>query len=109
MNENSSSEVEIKFIDKANLVHSINDIKECTPDVNESNFTSLDKTPSTLSSYIHRINQITYSGERQDYVLNLFDKMNDVDMDPEDYYDIMTDVDAHGDSLVESPESQAYL
>jgi hypothetical protein len=30
-------------------------------------------------------------------------------MDHEDYYDIMTDVDAHANSLVESPEPQVYL
>jgi len=30
-------------------------------------------------------------------------------MDLEDYYGMMTDADAHVDSLAESPEPQAYL
>ena len=66
-------------------------------------------TPLTFSSDIHRITQITYSTERQDYVLNLFDKLDDADIDHEDDYGMMTYADAHTDSLVESPEPQAYF
>ena len=32
-----------------------------------------------------------------------------MDVDPEDYYGMMTNTDAHGDSLVQSPKLQAYL
>jgi hypothetical protein len=35
--------------------------------------------------------------------------MDDVDIDPEQYYDRITYADAHADSLVNSPEPQAYL
>ena len=35
--------------------------------------------------------------------------MDDADIDPEKYYDLITDADAHADSLVKSPEPQAYL
>jgi hypothetical protein len=66
-------------------------------------------TPLTFSSEIHGTNQITNSIERQDYALNLFDKMDDVDMGFGNLYGIKTNADAHADSLVESLESQAYL
>jgi hypothetical protein len=66
-----------------------------TPEVLKSSAASLKKTPLTFSSNIHRINQITDYVERQDYALNLFDNMDDVDMDPADYYNMMTNVDAH--------------
>jgi hypothetical protein len=39
----------------------------------------------SFSSDINRISRISDSTERQDYVLNLFDKMEDADVDPEDY------------------------
>ena len=39
----------------------------------------------------------------------MFDKRDDVDMDPGDYYGMIIDVDAHANSLVEAPEPQAYL
>ena len=39
-------------------------------------------TPLTLSSDIHRIIHIPNSIERQDYVLNLIDKMDDADTNP---------------------------
>jgi hypothetical protein len=39
----------------------------------------------------------------------MFHKMDDVDIDPEDYYGIMTNIDAHADSLVDSPEPQAFF
>jgi hypothetical protein len=35
--------------------------------------------------------------------------MDEADIDPEDYYDVMADVDAQANSLIESPEPQAYL
>ena len=35
--------------------------------------------------------------------------MEDANVDPEDYYDQMTDVDAQAVSLAESPEAHAYL
>jgi hypothetical protein len=76
---------------------------------NVSSVESGKTTSLTFSSDIHRISQISDSNERQYYVLNLFDKMDDVDMDLEDFDVIMTNVDAHADSLVDSPESQAYL
>ena len=35
--------------------------------------------------------------------------MDDVDIDPEDYYGMMTYVDVHAESIVYSPEPQAYF
>jgi len=71
---------------------------------------SCNTTPlATFTSDIHRISQILDSIERQNYVLNLFDKMDDVDIEPEDYYGVITCADAHADSLVNSPDPQAYL
>ena len=35
--------------------------------------------------------------------------MDDADIDPDEYYDMITDADAHADSLVDSPEPQAYF
>jgi len=35
--------------------------------------------------------------------------MDNDHMDPEDYYDVMADVDGHANSLIESLEPQAYL
>ena len=35
--------------------------------------------------------------------------MGDANVDPEDYYDRVTDADAQAASLTESPEAQAYL
>ncbi len=58
----------------------------------------------SFSLDICHINQITHSVERNEYVLNLFKKMDDGGNDIKDYYDIMANDDAHADSLVESPE-----
>ena len=66
-------------------------------------------TPLTFSLDIHHISQIPDYIERQNYVLNLFDKMNDADIDLEDYYGMMTTADAYANSLVDSPEPQPYL
>jgi hypothetical protein len=63
----------------------------------------------TFSSDIQCITKITDSTERQDYVLNLIEKMEDANVDHEDYYDRVIDVDAQAASLTESPEAQAYL
>jgi hypothetical protein len=99
----------MKFI-KPNLVHSASVGNGCTPEVGESSVASLEKTPLIFSSNIHHINQSTNFVERQDCVLNLFDRFYDVDMDRKDYYDMMANADAHADdSPSESPESQAYL
>ena len=84
-------------------------IADCTPDANESCMSRLSTMHPTFSSTIKRISQITNSIERQDYVLNLFDKMEDADVDPEDYYDQVTDDDAQAASLRDSPEARAYL
>jgi hypothetical protein len=81
----------------------------CTPDAVESCVSSLSTMHHTFSSDIKRISQITDSIERRDYVLNLFEKMEDANVDPEDYYDQVTDVDAQAVSLAESPEAHAYL
>ena len=43
------------------------------------------------------------------YVLNLFEQIDNVDIDPKDYYDMMANVDAQVNSQVESPEPQAYV
>jgi hypothetical protein len=56
----------------------------------------------SFSSDINRISQNSDSTKRHDYVLNLFDKMEDVDVDLEDYYDQVTDADAPAASLTES-------
>ena len=92
--ENRSSEVEMNFINEPNLVHCGSVSNGCTPEVNESSVASLEKTPPTFSSHIHRINHTTNYVERQDYVLNLFDKMDDAEMVPEEYYDMIKDADA---------------
>ena len=55
----------------------------------------------TFSSNIQCITKITYSTERQDYVLNMFEKMEDANVDPKDYYDRVMDVDAQAASLTE--------
>ena len=81
----------------------------CTPDDNELNSICFKGTPPTFSSDIQRIHKIKDFNERKDYALNSFDKMEDADMESEDYYDVMTYDDAHANSLVESPETQAYL
>jgi len=81
----------------------------CTPDVTKSCVSSISTMHSTFSPDINRISQITYSTERQDYVLNMFDQMEDVDVDLEDYYDLVTNDDAQAASLTDSPEAHAYL
>ena len=82
---------------------------ECALDVTESCVSRPSASHPTFSSYIQRISQILDSTERQDYVLNLFEKMENADVDPKDYYDQVTDVDAQAHALRESPEVQAYL
>ena len=82
---------------------------ECTLDATESCVSRLYAMHPTFSSDIKRISQIPYSTERQDYVLNLFEKMENGDVDPEDYYDQVTDDDAQAQTLRELPEVQAYL
>ena len=52
--EDPSSEMELKNIDKPNLVYS-GVGNGCTLEVNESSVTSLEKTPPTFLSDIHRI------------------------------------------------------
>ena len=95
---------------KPNLAHFGSVNNRYTPEVDESSsVASLEKTPLTSSSDIHRINQITYFIEQHDYVLDLFDKMDDAYMDPADYLVVIIYVDAHTNSLVESPEPQAYM
>ena len=80
------------------------DVSNCNKSTNDVSSVEIDHTtPHTLSSDIHRISQILDSIERQNYVLNLFDKMDDVDLDPEDYYGMMIEADAHADSLADSP------
>jgi hypothetical protein len=82
---------------------------ERTPDAADSCVSSLSTMHPTFSSDIKRISQITDSTERHYYVLNMFEKMEDANVDPEDYYDQVTDVDAHAISLTKSPEAQVYL
>jgi len=56
----------------------------CTPDTIESCVSSLSFMHPTFSSNIQGIIKITYSTERQDYVLDLFEKMEDANFDHED-------------------------
>jgi hypothetical protein len=99
-NKCTSNETEIKCKTPQNFALSggVNNSKPSTNNVlsAESGIT----TPRTFYSDIHRITQITDSIERQDYVLNLFDKMDDADIDPKDYYGMTTNADAHADSLL---------
>ncbi len=77
----------------------------CAPGVTESCVSSPSTIHLTFSSDIQRITQITDSAERRDYVLNLFEKMEDANVDPEDYYDRVIDADAQAALLTESPEA----
>ena len=99
----------MKFIKPNNLVHSCSASTRYTPEVDQSSVASLEKTPFTFSSDIHHINHITYYIEWQDYVLTLFLNIDDADVDLEDYYDVMINLDARADSLVEYPKPRAYL
>jgi hypothetical protein len=74
-------------------------IANCTPDANESCMSRLTTMHPTFSLDIKRISQITDSTERQDYVLNVFEKIEDADVDPEDYYDQVIDANAQAVSL----------
>ena len=110
MNESHNSEVEMKFINKPYLVPLGSVSIVYTLEVDESSVANLENTPLTFQSDNHHIDQITDSDERHDFVLNRFEKMDDVvDIDTGGYYDVMTDVDVHTCSLVKSHEPQAYL
>jgi hypothetical protein len=86
----------------------VNNYSKSADDV--SSVESGNTTPLTCASYIHCITPIPDSIERQDYVLNLFHKVDDADIDLEDYCGIMAEADAHhADSFVDSPEPQAYF
>jgi hypothetical protein len=82
---------------------------ECTPDATESCVLRLSAMHPTFSLDIKRISQIPDSTERQDYVLNFFEKMENADVDPKDYYEQVTDANAQAQALRESPEVQACL
>jgi hypothetical protein len=84
LNADSNSEVKVKFTGPSNLVNSICASIGCTPDVNDPLITSFNKTTPTFSLDILRINQVTHYVERQEYVLNMFDNMDGVDIDPDE-------------------------
>jgi hypothetical protein len=65
--------------------------------------------PLTFSSDIHQIPQITDYVDQHDYVLNILEIIDDADINHEDYYDVMADVDAQANSLIESTQPQVYL
>jgi len=105
----TSNETELQVKTPRNFASSgdVNNSSPSTGDV--ESVESFITTPLTSSFDIHRINQVTDYVEHQDYVLNLFDRMGDADIDPEEYYGMITYADAHADSLVDSPEPQAYF
>jgi hypothetical protein len=78
-------EVEMEF-PKPKVVYSGNISTRSAPDVNESSVASLERTPLTFSSNVHQIHHIIDLVARRDYVLNLFEKIDYVDVDPEDCY-----------------------
>jgi len=62
-----------------------------------------------LSSSICHIRGIQNTDERHDYVLNLFDKLDDAELDPEDLHDKFADAGDHAVSLNISLEPQTFF